>query len=341
VSIVQVSDLVRIFFKHPLSYIPIVDENPGGDSYLIGFLSRQKVFHYSSDKERLENRFERIPDIFLSKEILPEHIWEFFEKSPIPVYNLFAQYLTTWDKHEINYYLKNFLFTVKSYNPKPIENQEELQNLTEKYHLLEMVFSSFPFPMLALDVEGNSIFYNELFLKDILDKGPFKKTLALAESYFKELIKDIIAYYILQNRPTDLMEWNGKEIKRKMIITNITEEKEIIGYLMIFLPYQESFSLEEYIYQELKKGLDYDSIIDNIETNIIKSFLDKNKQNITHTAEELRIKRTTLQNKIKRLNIHIIEEMVDHKKPSQNEEKQDRPKKSVSKKQKSSKNKIK
>ena len=340
-SIVQVSDLVRIFFKHPLAYIPIVDENSGGDSYLIGFLSKQKVFHYSSDKERLENRFERIPDIFLSKEVLPEHIWEFFEKAPIPVYNLFAQYLTTWDKHEINYYLKNFLYTVKSYDIKPFENQEELQNLQEKYHLLQLIFTAFPFPMFALDVDGNSIFYNELFLQEILDKGPFKKTLALAESYFKELIKDIIAHCILHNRPTDFMEWNGKEIKRKIIITNLTEEKEIIGYLMVFLPYQESFSLEEYIYQELKKGLDYDSIIDNIETKIIKNFLDKNKQNITHTAEELRIKRTTLQNKIKRLNIHIIEEMVDHKKNSHNDDKQEKPKKSISKKQKSSKNKIK
>ncbi|GIX40758.1 MAG: hypothetical protein KatS3mg129_0491 [Leptospiraceae bacterium] len=325
-SIVQVSDLIKIFFKYPLSYIPLMDENPGGDIYLVGFLSKQKVLHYSSDKERLESRFERIPDFFISKEISPEHIWEFFEKSPIPVYSIFAQFIETWDKQEINYHLKNFLYTVKNTDKEKNEAiQDNLESeKNEKYYLLELILSTIPFPLFAININGNSIFYNEFFLKEILDKGPFKKTLALAESYFKELVKDIIADHILKNKNTDYMIWDWKKLNYKIIISNLIEDNEVIGYLLTFIALNlqsekvqektpdlvvkdDNQLLTQHIEKQLSKGKNYDEIIEDIESIIILNYLNKNNHNITHTAEELRIKRTTLQNKIKRYNIILNE----------------------------------
>lgn len=336
-SIVQLSDLVRIFFKHPLSYIPIVDENLGGDIYLIGFLSREKVFHYSSDKDRLQMQFERIPDFFISKEISPEVIWEFFEKSPIPIYTIFAKFVDNWTKNDINYHLKNFLYSVKMpYQIEQNSNNDVIERDREKYYFLEIILSAFPYPIFAIDVHGNSLFYNEFFLKEIIDQGPFKKTLALAESYFKELVKDVIAESILKNIQSDTLYRNWKELKRKIVITNLLQEKEVIGYLLLFIPEEIfspkkeivldqdsiSFLFNEFIENELKTGKNYDQIIEEIESKIIRNFLNKNKKNITHTAETLKIKRTTLQNKIKRLNLNTEFNTDELKEESLKENKQ-------------------
>ncbi len=319
-SIVDVSDLVRIFFKYPISYIPIVDENAVGDTYLVGFLSRKKVLHYSSDKERLNKKFERIPDILISREIYPEHIWEFFEKSPIPVYNIFAKFIDMWQKNEINYNLKHFIYTLQNNIVRDEDKTKENHIDYEKIKLLEMILTSLPFPIFALDPNGNGIFYNEHFLKDIVDKGPFKKTLALAEAYFKEIVRKIIAESILQNLNTELMVWDWEEYKKKVYITNLIENNQVYAYLFTFLPMVEKkpskndieknhdyetkpSNLMELIEEELNKNKNYDEIIDNIESQIIKDYLIKFNYNITNTASALKIKRTTLQNKIKRLNL--------------------------------------
>ncbi len=47
--------------------------------------------------------------------------------------------------------------------------------------------------------------------------------------------------------------------------------------------------------------MSHEEIIEEIEKKIIEFYLDKYNQNITHTSEKLKIKRTTLQNKIKRI----------------------------------------
>lgn len=350
-SIVDVSELVRIFFKYPISYIPIIDENAAGDSYLVGFLSRKKILHYSSDKERLSQTFDRIPDIFISKEIYPEHIWEFFEKSPIPVYNIFAKYIDSWQKNEINYNLKHFIYTLQSNIIPEEKNESKDDNIDyEKIKLLEMILSSLPFPVVALDTEGNGIFYNEHFLKEIVDQGPFKKTLALAEAYFKEVVRKVIPDYILKNLNTEFMIWDWNEYNKKIYITNLVENNQVYAYLLTFLSNHNvtnssniytvqkdtkmaKTDLIHLIEEQLKNNKNYDEIIDNLESQIIKDYLVKHHYNITNTANALKIKRTTLQNKMKRLNLQKDEK-------SKELSTQDRPKEDLNSKETKENNKI-
>jgi len=53
----------------------------------------------------------------------------------------------------------------------------------------------------------------------------------------------------------------------------------------------------------INKYDNYHSLLDDIERNIISDALYENKWNITNTADSLKIKRQTLQSKMKRLKL--------------------------------------
>lgn len=302
-SIFDVGELIRIFFKYPINYIPLLDQNIGGEKYIIGFLSRYKVFQFSTDKSRLEKKFNQIPEFFIEKKIQPEFINEFFEKAPIPVYNIFAKYIESWEKNQINENLKNFLYIEAPFLSEIKKLDEDTSIDKEKYEILEGILSSIPLPLFAINHSGISVFYNQLFIKEILEKGPFKKTLALAEAYFKEVIERTIAENIKNNFDIDNIQIFNEELKIKMIISNILNNNEVVGYLIIFLNELNQENLISFVENHLKNKKTYDEILDLIEIKIINEFLKRNRYNISHTADFLNVNRTTLQNKIKRLNI--------------------------------------
>lgn len=304
-SIFDVGELIRIFFKYPINYIPLLDQNTVGEKFIIGFLSRYKVLQFSTDKSRLEEKFYQIPDFFIEKKIQPEYINEFFEKAPIPVYNIFAKYIESWEKKQINENLKNFLYTETPFLSEiKKEENSNVDNIDkEKCEILERILSSIPLPLFAINRNGISVFYNQLFIKQILEKGPFKKTLALAETYFKEVIERTIAENIKKNLDIDNIQIFNKELNHKMIISNIFNNNEVVGYLIIFFNDSDQENLISFVEGHLKNKKTYDEILDLIEIKIINEFLKRNHNNISHTADFLNINRTTLQNKIKRLNI--------------------------------------
>lgn len=309
-SLLDVGELLKIFYKNPLSYIPLLDFNQKEEGYIVGFLSRSKVLQHSADKSKLEEKFPQIPDSFIDKKIQPMFIYEFFQKAPIPVYNLFAKYIENWEKETLNEYLKNFLYA-EFYNltTKP---EQAIDTKVQNYYTIESILTSIPFPLFAISRNGISIFYNQLFIDNILEKGPFKKTLGLAEAYFKEVIERAIAENIKKNLDTDIIFINIQEIEKQILISTLLSENEVTGYLIIFLNYSLLEKKEGQIFKPLisivdnylKQNLTYEDIIEIIEIEIIKEFLKKNSNIISSTAENLKINRTTLQNKIKRLNIY-------------------------------------
>ncbi len=310
-SLLDVGILLKIFYKNPLNYIPLLDFNQKEESYIVGFLSRYKVLQFSADKSRLEEKFVQIPDFLIDKKIQPLFINEFFQKAPIPVYNLFAKYIENWEKDKINYYLKNYLYA--EFYSITTKNDENLDSKLHHYHTIESILSSIPFPLFAISCNGISIFYNQFFIDDILEKGPFKKTLGLAEAFFKEVVERAIAENIKKNLDIDNIWIYIQEIEKQILISTLMNENEVVGYLIIFLKYpfleqkkeNQINPLIAFVESYLKQNLSYVDIIEKIEKEMIQEFLKKNSNNISLTAEFLKINRTTLQNKIKRLNINL------------------------------------
>lgn len=79
-SLLDVGELLKIFYKNPLSYIPLLDFNQKEEGYIVGFLSRSKVLQHSADKSKLEEKFTQIPDSFIDKKIQPMLYMNFFKK---------------------------------------------------------------------------------------------------------------------------------------------------------------------------------------------------------------------------------------------------------------------
>ena len=57
-------------------------------------------------------------------------------------------------------------------------------------------------PLLAVDLKGHTLFYNEAFENDVLTLGVLKNQIRLAEEYFLEIIRNLIfqkppAFYCL------------------------------------------------------------------------------------------------------------------------------------------------
>lgn len=303
----NVGELLRIFFKHHLSFVPIVDRNQGGDHYVLGFLSRQKVFHFAAESERLEKMMERIPDFFLEKEIPPNSLCEFFSKIPIPVYDVYAKFVENWDKEKVDFYIKNFLFSLQA--PRNYQALDDVSSKEkEKFALLEKMMAFLPFPLMAMDVHFRTIFYNELYLKEILEKGPFKRTFAIAEAYFKDFLQTVLIESVMKPSHSTYLSKEWKELPYRVLVVNLTEDQEVTGYLFVFVPFldmkkKQKEPLLQQIEEKLNSGKSYDEIIEELENQVIEYYLKKNQGNISHTAKELRIKRTTLQHKIKRLKI--------------------------------------
>ncbi|MFN3605210.1 MAG: helix-turn-helix domain-containing protein [Leptonema sp. (in: bacteria)] len=322
-SLLDVGILLRIFYKYPLNYIPLLDNNQAGEFYIVGFLSRNKVLQFSTDKARLEEKFPKIPEHFIEKIIQPRTISEFFKKAPIPVYNTLGKFIENWEERQINDYLKIFLNST-FYSET---NQKENENLStsidlQKFNIIETVLSAIPLPLFALNRNGVSIFYNDFFIKEILEKGPFKNTMGLAEAFFKEAIERGIAENIKKNLDFDHLFLYIKEIRKKILISNIQSENEVLGYLIIFFDdsliesgetTNQKRDIVSFVEKHLNENKTYEEILEIIEVEVIQEFLKKNHYNISRTAELLKVNRTTLQNKIKRLDILNQSPISKHK----------------------------
>ncbi|MBW7858523.1 MAG: hypothetical protein H3C43_09595, partial [Leptonema sp. (in: Bacteria)] len=176
--------------------------------------------------------------------------------------------------------------------------------ISEDDWLSQLILSSIPQPLLATDLNGSTLFYNENFVDRILERGPFKNTLAIAEKYFLEVNRNALAQtYSMGPHPTDLLFITLTELHLTVQIATLEMDRVIIGYLYIFHD-PEVAGLPHEIMSRLEAGLDLDSIMQDLESGIIASMLRRTGQNVSHAAKALRINRSTLQNKIRRLDVN-------------------------------------
>jgi len=302
VSSLRLSHLLQQFYRHAVPCLPVVEAE--GDRFL-GFILRAEIDRRASDLERLQEEFTRIPSALLHTQISDEALHALGEKSPVPVLDELGREHTRWPKSEL---YRRMAALEEEQLEQPVQNDsvraEVISSQSEGDWLSRLILASLPHPLLATDLNGQTLFYNETFVSRILERGPFKNTLALAERYFLEVNRNALARtYSMGPHPVDLLFVSLTELHLTVEIATLEHDRVIMGYLYIFHD-PEVAGLPHEIMSRLEAGQDLDSIMEDLEAGIIASMLRRTGQNVSHAAKALGVNRSTLQNKIRRLDVN-------------------------------------
>jgi len=312
---------IEILYKHFLltkaSHLPVVD----AEGNLIGLLSKDRVLRELADLGEERTEYKTIPIALLDKELSEGLINFFRDSNKLPVLGDNGERKEFWDKPR---FLAEFhkLDATQKTDPKLVslqEKKERVRDTKESIHwFMEMILANFPDGLVATDVAGNVIFYNEAFEKKFLPLPFFKDSIETAEGYLKDLNRDLFGSYLREN---DLeIESKGhslhklqtlvKDVDAFVKMITLRKEEKVAGFLYQFSPLTsnlDTISNKGTVFPDLDMALaakfPLERVLEEMESRYIYETLKRNKNNISHAAQELEIPRTTLQNRIKFLNI--------------------------------------
>ncbi|MDF3818298.1 helix-turn-helix domain-containing protein [Leptospira sp. 96542] len=299
------------------SHLPVVSET----GELLGLLSKDRVHRELSDLGAERTDYESIPTEILELELSPNLLLFFKESQEIPVIGHLGERVDYWDKPR---FLAAFTKLDAKTNRDPnltsiqtkIEKQKESKDTIHWF--MEMILSHFPDGLFATDVSGNSIFYNESFETKILPKPALGDSLKKAEDYLRDLNREVFANYLKEHDLDLTKETNISSLQTPVFaldmflrIITLRKDKKIVGFLYHFT------ELGDGVKKHHKTGIRFPSledaflakfplekVLEEMESAYIHESLKKNQNNISHAASELGIPRTTLQNRIKYLNLN-------------------------------------
>lgn len=295
-------EIIRFFYSSSLDHIPLVRDL---DGQLEGYLSRDLLNRELSDLQRAQSDFDSVPESWVQKDIGREDLLRLSSQCPVPVINRAGQKKTEWQDTELLRHASEL--KERRAQEAAAQSEDQLINAepeSSDQWFARLVLAAIPHPILATDLNGHALFYNEGFQQRVLQRDFFHKNLALAESYFLELTRGLLArVYSEGPHPTDLLFASIPELSISVEITTIHREQQISGYLYIFQD-PELSGIPHEVLSRLERGMSLDDIMEELEAGIIASMLRRNGQNVSHAAQALRINRSTLQNKIKRLKVN-------------------------------------
>ena len=317
------SGLLKEFYNSRLSYFPILDSNSSQvlkdtneKGELIGFLSRKSLSLWAADLKRLNKEHKRIPSELLNNSLSSTELLQALpENEAIPVLDNRGLRVALWDEDQfieaLGKFSKNSKKNKRSKNSKKTLSsekailQENPQLPDNSRWLAGLLLGSIPWPLYACDINGKVLFFNKLFEKKILSKTKAKNSLRYMEGYLIELVRELLAKsftdYPENQSDMDLSTHDGP-LGHSIRIISIKERDRVYSYFFIFQEgVDPTFTAE--INRRLSSEKSLKGITDEIEGRIIFSALKRNGDNISHTAKALKIKRSTLQNKINYLDI--------------------------------------
>ncbi len=304
---VKLTALLRIFYETGLPFLPVTEAGLKGESALLGFLSRRFIDKELADIERSAREYDFIPDRLLIKNELPESLLETVKSGlKIPVYDSLGRRIGEWDSVELLSHWKKLNSSVTP--PGPDEPVMEVPGTpaNDGNWLAEAILSTLDYPILVTDLEGNTLFYNGPYEEIILNHSAFRKNPALAETFFLELNRGLLAQSLTMNHESGYpnqsrMSWI-ESLQCMMEVKDLYTDGFLNGYIYSFFRTGDTGSLKE-VSVWLESGRGLTEIIEDIESHIIYSYLKKFGQNISHAAAALQMSRSTLQSRIKMLSI--------------------------------------
>lgn len=299
-SSLRLAHLLQHFYRHSIPCLPVMD----GHEQLIGFVYRSDIDRFGADLDRLQQEHSQIPEWLVRADLAEDALSLLVEKAPVPVLDLQGREAVRWNRTDLYRRIAEFEEHRRAHpvvEAAPVAAPTERE--TEGDWLSRLVLGCIPHPLLATDLNGRTLFYNENFIKRILERGPFKNTLALAESYFLEVNRNALARtYSAGPHPVDLLFVSLPDLHLTLEIATLERDRSVMGYLYLFHD-PEVAGLPHEITSRLEAGMDLDSIMEDMEAGIIASMLRRTGQNVSHAAKALGVNRSTLQNKIRRLDL--------------------------------------
>jgi len=326
------ASLYKHFMLSPASHLPVLAE----DHSLIGFLSKEKIQIEMADLARSSLEIEEIPHELIEIDI-SENLLSFFNShNKIPVLDSQGNRYESWDKPRL---LAEYTKLVGSKSTLNLESEAIDNGSTKDNNLLQyksssqesdkktkspvqwftqLILESFSDPLFATDLDGNAVFYNDRFEKEILSRPFFRDSVSFAERYLRDLNKDLFASFLKANNlDMNANQENGKVLQTILAkigymvrVVSLTQSDKLVGYLYHFILLKQSIqdsnsdgivfpSLEE----ALANKLPIELVLKETESFYIYQSLLRNKRNVSHTANELGVPRSTLQNRIRFLDI--------------------------------------
>tara|TARA_Y100001937_G_scaffold95450_1_gene129670 strand:+ start:78714 stop:80009 length:1296 start_codon:yes stop_codon:yes gene_type:complete len=300
VTRVRPLEIIRFFYSTSLDHIPLVQDLSGE---LEGYLSRDLINRQLSDLQRAHLEYDSIPADWVDADISREDLLKLSSQCPVPVLNRAGQKKSDWSDTELLRHASDLKERRSTESAKTGPVIDPLPESSDQW-FARLVLAAIPHPILATDLNGHALFYNEGFQQRVLHRDFFHNNLALAESYFLELTRGLLArVYSEGPHPADLLFASIPELSISVEITTIHRESQVSGYLYIFQD-PELSGIPHEVLSRLERQMSLDEIMEELEAGIIASMLRRNGQNISHAAQALRINRSTLQNKIKRLKVN-------------------------------------
>lgn len=330
----DLTQLLKYFYRSGLPYLPVIataTEGTGSAATaaprqsagrLTGFLSRGLVDREASDLERISRSHARLPDGLLVTKYIPgDLIGALGQADQIPVLDMNGEQVQVWSSAEFLAALSKYQSELKT---RDLEEQAQLATAVPEGPgaeaakggasggdwLSRLVLGGFPHPLFATDLKGKTLFYNEAFEATVLAQPALKNSIRLAESYFLELTRELLARSLTREADQRMpLRSRLPEMSLALEIATLDSEGRVMGYLYVFRDLVWT-GLQYELQDMLAGGMGLDDVVDEIEGALIYSVLKEHGQNVSHAAQALKVKRSTLQNKIKRLN---IDEKYDRK----------------------------
>lgn len=310
----KIEGIYKFFLTYPVSHIPVIDDKEA----LKGLVSKDKVKMEMADLDLEGREYETIPE-HLYDNIFSENIIFYFKRNlTIPIINEVGLKAGAWEKPRFLAEAANLNTTPEDEPTKEEPNKEELsENKLAIYKYMEVILENFPDPLFSTDKDGSATFFNERFEKVILSKPLFRDSVTVAEKYMKELNRDLFSLYLKNNeldekKGTDypIIQAFVQNISLNVRVITLKNANRVIGFLYHFFEVLDKSKLMNSngikfpsIEDLFQMNVPLESMMSEIESNYIYQSLKKNQNNISHTALELGVPRSTLQNKIKTLNI--------------------------------------
>ncbi|MBX7058241.1 MAG: hypothetical protein K1X75_09245 [Leptospirales bacterium] len=301
--------LLRTFYRTGLPYLAIAQSPaaPGDELQIQAFLSRILLDRLMTDLERSRQSVDRVPAELLVEAPLADELLPTVRKAGgMPVLNESGDQIALWDERQLLQAVASLRRSDPPSTPATAEADAAVSNAPppQKW-LAEMVLQALPMAMFATDLGGRALFYNERFERIILSKDRLRRSLRLAEEYFLELNRNLLARSFERDperKYSHSLHAALPELSVLARIFNLEQDGRVQGYLYLFQDASDGGVREELL-SRLEGGDGLEAVIDDLEAVAIQSALENHGHNISHAAAALQIKRSTLQNKMKRLRL--------------------------------------
>lgn len=304
----KVEFMYKYFMITPVSHLPVANE----EGRMEGLLAKKKLMMEMADLTSADREYDKIPAEFMDRDLSEDIINYFNKQRLIPVLDLFAEKKEFWDKPRFLAEYTRFS-EVKPEVASVVEDASTVEKASSAIQwYMELILQNFPDALFATDLDGNSIFYNEKFAIAVLAKPIFRNSILFAERYLRDMNRDLFASFLKDHDFEDatVIQTYFKNINMILRVITLKNKNKMAGFLYHFIETDYNLMSESgksfpSVVDAYNAAFPLEKILADVEKSYIINTLQDNASNISHTADKLGIPRTTLQNRLRQLNIKV------------------------------------